>query len=209
MGKNCRLISKNPRAIRRHGRMGVRPEEFQGSGRRQSNPRPGPAARRIQREAGQEPVFRDLGGGFRAARGIPDPCRARWWMVCPIAGQRVRTLILPIRGNLFASRAAWNLTYESRRRDRLTSIAARYNRLFERLYADSPDGFPVRPKGMWESTFNRLCDELDRLDTVRERELGKVFAKLADRHPSLRAYAEDGVGSSNPTRALKGECRLS
>ena len=35
----------------------------------------------------------------------------RWWMLCPVTGERVRTLHLPAGGDRFACRKAWDLAY--------------------------------------------------------------------------------------------------
>jgi hypothetical protein len=37
----------------------------------------------------------------------------RWWFRCPALGIRAAKLYLPPRGDCFASRKAWNLTYRS------------------------------------------------------------------------------------------------
>ena len=64
----------------------------------------------------------DGGGGI-----VPRTCRieltttaphfggVRWWFVCPVSGRRVRCLHLGPQGDVFASRHALNLGYQSQR----------------------------------------------------------------------------------------------
>ena len=91
----------------------------------------------------------------------------RWWMHCPLTGQRVRKLYCPINGDLFASRAAWGIVYRSQRSEHI-------QRPFDALFAlqrrlGCPEGwgsYPRRPKGMWRRTFDRHLQRYWELDDV-------------------------------------------
>jgi hypothetical protein len=103
----------------------------------------------------------------------------RWWMQCPLTGERVRTLHLPIGGDRFASRKAWNLAYRVERLDR-------FDRPFEKLFRaqrrlGQPQGLGKgieRPKGMWRRTYARHLDNFEVLD-IRCAEKIAAFIKNA------------------------------
>lgn len=96
---------------------------------------------------------------------VPNYGGKRWWMICPFRGIRVGKLYLPPGGDRFASRQAWRLGYQCQR------DAAR-DRPFERLFRiqkklGGPIGWEAgirRPKGMWQSTYQRLEDRYWELD---------------------------------------------
>ena len=81
----------------------------------------------------------------------------RWWMVCPVRGNRIGKLYKPNGGDIFAGRKAWGIVYQSQRQ-------AERDRVFERLYKVQAklkcrEGWeePIkRPKGMWRRTYERL-----------------------------------------------------
>lgn len=89
----------------------------------------------------------------------------RWWMLCPVTGERVRTLHLPVGGDRFACRNAWNLAY------RVESLS-RFDRPFEKLFRaqrrlGSAPGLGMelkRPKGMWRRTYARHMSCFEALD---------------------------------------------
>ena len=91
----------------------------------------------------------------------------RWWMRCPVTGERVRCLYLPPGGALFASRAALGLSYRVER-------LSRFDRPFEKLFRaqrrlDHVQGLGAglkRPKGMWNRTYARHATRFDGLDVA-------------------------------------------
>lgn len=103
----------------------------------------------------------------------------RWWMLCPIRGDRVGKLYLPAGGDVFAGRKAWGLGYQSQR-------VAVHDRPFERLFAlqrrlGCTPGFeqPIRrPKGMWRSTFDRLEQRYWELDGECALQLAHMMGVL-------------------------------
>ena len=103
----------------------------------------------------------------------------RWWMLCPVSGRRVGKLYLPPGGDIFASRQAWRLGYQSQR-------DAHRDRPFERLFRlqrklGGPQGYeePIfKPKGMWQRTWQRHLDEYWRLDAECAREWFGMLSRL-------------------------------
>jgi hypothetical protein len=101
----------------------------------------------------------------------------RWWMLCPVSGRRVGKLYLPPGGDIFASRQAWRLGYQSQR-------DAPRDRPFERLFRlqkklGSPQGWEAglfRPRGMWHRTFNRHMDRYWALDEECAAEMDQQAA---------------------------------
>ena len=91
----------------------------------------------------------------------------RWWLRCPVTGERVRTLHLPPGGDRFASRKAWGLAYRVERLNR-------FDRPFEKLFraqrklggAQGLGAELARPKGMWRQTFARHVATLGLRDVV-------------------------------------------
>ena len=80
----------------------------------------------------------------------------RWWMHCPVNGQRVGKLYCPAGGDIFASRTAWRLGYRSQRESERDKPFSRLNKLQRRLGCrEGCEEFIYRPKGMWRRTFER------------------------------------------------------
>jgi hypothetical protein len=52
---------------------------------------------------------------------VPQYGGRRWWFVCPLTGNRVAKLYLPLGKNRFASRQAYSLGYSSSRKSRSKS----------------------------------------------------------------------------------------
>lgn len=103
----------------------------------------------------------------------------RWWMVCPVRGDRIGKLYLPNGGDIFAGRKAWRIAYQSQRN-------AERDRLFERLFAiqrrlGTPEGWEQaiwRPKGMWRRTYERLEARYWELDALCSVEMMAVLRTL-------------------------------
>lgn len=89
----------------------------------------------------------------------------RWWLRCPVTGERARTLHLPSGGDRFASRKAWGLAYRVERLNR-------FDRPFERLFRaqrrlGNTQGLGTgleRPKRMWRRTFAKHAERFETLD---------------------------------------------
>lgn len=89
----------------------------------------------------------------------------RWWLRCPVTGERARVLYLPQDGDRFASRKAWGLGYRVERLNR-------FDRPFEKLFRvqrrlGGRQGLSAgleRPKGMWQRTFARHVADLEQRD---------------------------------------------
>jgi hypothetical protein len=96
----------------------------------------------------------------------------RWWMRCPVTGERTRTLHLPPDGDYFASRKAWGLAYHVER-------LGRFDRLFERLFRvqrrlGNAQGLGMgleRPKGMWRRTFVQHAERFEKFDLDCAKEI--------------------------------------
>lgn len=103
----------------------------------------------------------------------------RWWMHCPINGDRVGKLYVPPGGDIFASRKAWRIGYRSQR---VTARDAAFERLFKlQRRLGGPQGWetPIRrPKGMHNRTFERLEDEYWRLNRQCDIAMAPVIAGL-------------------------------
>ena len=108
----------------------------------------------------------------------------RWWMLCPLTGKRVRTLHLPIGGDRFASRMAWNLAYRVERLDRFDRPFEKLFRLQRRL--GSAPGLEMglkRPKGMWRRTYARHAARFESLDVACTEKIAALI-KNAGRGPA-------------------------
>jgi hypothetical protein len=89
----------------------------------------------------------------------------RWWMICPSRGDRVGKLYLPGGGDSFAGRKSWRLGYKSQRKPELDLAFDSLFRLQKKL--GCPQGWNenlVRPKGMWQRTFDRYLSRYLALD---------------------------------------------
>ena len=103
----------------------------------------------------------------------------RWWMLCPVTGHRVGKLYLPSGGDIFASRKAWRLSYQSQRN-------APHDRAFERLFRlqkklGCEQGFErpiLKPKGMWERTWQRHLAEYQALDAECAMQMIGMMSRL-------------------------------
>lgn len=101
----------------------------------------------------------------RLAFTVPQFGGRRWWMICPVTGDRVRCLHLPPAGDRFACRKAWNLSYRMERLGRLERSFEQLARHQRRLCGVATEGaVPVRPKGMWQRTYDRNLRRLAALD---------------------------------------------
>lgn len=96
----------------------------------------------------------------------------RFWFICPSKGRRVSKLYLHPGGDIFASRHAYGLAYESQSEspsDRANS------KKWKIVRKTGGDYCPVRPKGMHHKTFERILDEFWRLEELCDWHLIKKF----------------------------------
>lgn len=104
----------------------------------------------------------------------------RWWMHCPVNGERVGKLYMPPCANTFASRTAWRLGYTSQR---VSPRDAAFERLFRvQKKLGCPQGWEMpirRPKGMHRRTYERLENEYWYLDAVCAAEMMKAIGIIA------------------------------
>lgn len=112
----------------------------------------------------------------------------RWWMLCPLTGARVGKLYVPGHGDLFASRKAWGIAYQSQRSDRAQRPFDALFRLQRRLgCAEGWGGFVTRPKGMWWRTYDRHFESFlsleARCDAVMDGHNAKMRAALGGNWP--------------------------
>lgn len=118
---------------------------------------------------------------------VPPYGGRRWWMACPVRGNRVGKLYLPDGGDIIAGRKAWGIAYRSQR-------SQSRDRAFERLFAiqrrlECPEGWeqPIwRPKGMWRRTFERLEQRYWELDAECSIEMMSAFAIIRGNTTSLK-----------------------
>lgn len=106
----------------------------------------------------------------------------RWWMICPFRHIRVGKLYLPPGGDRFASRQAWRLGYQSQRDAPRDRPHERLFKLQRKLGCEQGVGnWPMRPKGMWQRTFDRHMERFWELDEQCEMELALLLQKLIRR----------------------------
>lgn len=103
----------------------------------------------------------------------------RWWMHCPVNGARVGKLYVPPGGDIFASRKAWRVGYQSQRIAKRDSMFERLFRLQRKLGGEIGWGQPIsRPKGMHWRTYERYLKESEALDRCCSVEAAIVVQSL-------------------------------
>jgi len=111
----------------------------------------------------------------------------RWWLHCPVTGQRATKLYKPPGQERFAGRRVWRLGYRSQRAPERDQPFDRLYRLQRRIGAEECwDAMPSRPKGMWRRTFNRYFEEYQSLDELCGLEIEKLEALMAPRQGASR-----------------------
>jgi hypothetical protein len=116
---------------------------------------------------------------IRLCHTLPHYGGKRWWMICPYQGIRVGKLYKPGNGDRFASRKAWRLAYH------IQHVAHR-DRPFERLFAlqaklgcrQGADEYPLKPKGMWQRTYDRHMLRFEELDAQCGVEMVRMVGML-------------------------------
>ena len=103
----------------------------------------------------------------------------RWWIICPLTGERVLKLHKPGGARQFASRKAHRLGYNSQRqspKDRALTQSFKISDQYE-----NEDGELVKPKWMRWATFDREMAKLDRYEGTTNEALAYTAAKLLRR----------------------------
>ena len=105
----------------------------------------------------------------------------RWWFVCPANGSRTAKLHLPPGGNLFASRAAYRLGYNSQQESPMFRYLSQAQAIRRRLGGSTciDEWFPRKPKGMHWKTYEKLqakCERYERrCNTMAAQRFGVGF----------------------------------
>ena len=108
----------------------------------------------------------------------------RWWFVCPSSGRRAFRLFLPRGGRYFLSRPAYGLGYGVQRIDALARHQRRCAKVLAKLGKQAstfPAYAPIRPKGMRQRTYERLCAELDTANEQVECQFLQGAQRILDR----------------------------
>ena len=86
---------------------------------------------------------------------------SRYWLLCPVSGERTRCLYLPVGATEFASRAVHGLSYRSQSESAFWRSVRQAQKIRARLGGDvsiyAP--FPPRPRGMHKRRYKRLSKE--------------------------------------------------
>ena len=115
----------------------------------------------------------------RLTHTLPNYGGKRWWMLCPVNGQRVGKLYLPPGGDIFASRKAWRLGYQSQRDAPRDRVFERLFRLQKKLGCTEGWEQPIfKPKGMWDRTWQRHIAEYWELDRQCAMEMMAFIGQL-------------------------------
>lgn len=102
----------------------------------------------------------------------------RWWMRCPVTGEKVRILYLSPGSDRFAGRKALGLAYRVER-------LKRFDRPFEKLFRaqrrlGNSQGLGAgleKPKGMWRRTFVRHAERFEILDLKCTRQIAAIIGR--------------------------------
>ena len=106
----------------------------------------------------------------------------RWWMLCPVRGERIGKLYLPAGGDIFAGRKAWRLGYRSQRVSSRDRASERLFALQRKLGCDQGWEQPLfKPKGMWQRTFDRHMERYWELDAQIALEMMALIGLLKRR----------------------------
>jgi hypothetical protein len=93
----------------------------------------------------------------------------RWWFLCPVSGERVGRLHLPLGTSYFASRHAHGLAYASQYENLYDRAERRARKLRARLGVE-PDSLWLasKPKGMRWTTYARHADQIKSFERVAD-----------------------------------------
>jgi len=104
----------------------------------------------------------------------------RQWFICPIRFERVAVLYL--RAGRFACRHCQRLAYASQSNDAIGRTWRRQHKIERKLGENWQ-----RPKGMHQTTYDRLLSTIGDCEEKRDAALSRFLAGMMDRHPSLRS----------------------
>lgn len=92
----------------------------------------------------------------------------RWWFICPANGSRVAKLHSPPGGDLFASREAYRLGYQSQQESPMFRYLSQAQAIRHRLGGSTciDDWFPKKPKGMHWKTYEKLQAKCERYELL-------------------------------------------
>ena len=80
----------------------------------------------------------------------------RFWFKCPVTGRKAAKLYLPYGANFFACRQAYRLKYASQSQSYENRVI---NKKWKIVRKTGGYDYPVKPKGMHQSTFERILDK--------------------------------------------------
>ena len=108
----------------------------------------------------------------------------RPWFECPgvVNGIACRRKVSKLygAGRYFLCRHCHGLAYGSQREEDWQRAQRRANGIRRRLGGEPGTGeaFPERPKGMWQRTYDRLCDEIEEAEQIADDAFVMRAAKL-------------------------------
>lgn len=104
----------------------------------------------------------------------------RWWLRCPVTGRRATKLYKPPGAAKFAGRAALRLGYRSQREAPWIRPLEQVHRIQRRLGQQECWEMPLlRPKGMWNRTFERYAAKWRTLERFCNVECARLDALIA------------------------------
>jgi len=92
----------------------------------------------------------------KLTRTYPNYGGVRYWFICPHTGRRVAKLYIGAGCNYFTSRHAYRLKYASQSQSYADRVINKKWRLHDKLGGDK---YYIKPKGMHQTTYDRLLDE--------------------------------------------------
>ncbi len=92
----------------------------------------------------------------KLTKTYPNYGGVRYWFICPHTGRRVAKLYIGAGSNYFTSRHAYGLKYESQSESYHDRVLSKKWRLQKKLGGDR---YYIKPKGMHQTTYQRLLDE--------------------------------------------------
>jgi hypothetical protein len=107
----------------------------------------------------------------------------RPWFICPGAGCGRRVAVLYGPGKFFLCRHCYDLTYQSRRDNKMYRALHRAQKIRERLggSANMMEPFPKKPKGMHWETYERLWWEYHEAEMEQLAEIKRWLDKSKTR----------------------------
>lgn len=106
----------------------------------------------------------------------------RLWFVCPLMGKKTTVLYSPSGSKWFASRYAYNLQYSSQSKSEHDRAIDKMWRAKDKL---GKDGLYMRPKGMHESKYERILNEIDEAEAVCDNYLYQFIERFSSRRAGV------------------------